>query len=93
MTQVGRNDPCPCGSGLKYKKCCLNKAGATAVTYRPAERDSALVKLMRFSRRDEFAEMQKAAFEIFWGDWLADEMDDERDAVMKSMAANLAYYS
>ncbi|MEA3331225.1 MAG: SEC-C metal-binding domain-containing protein [Campylobacterota bacterium] len=22
---VGRNDPCPCGSGRKYKKCCLNK--------------------------------------------------------------------
>jgi hypothetical protein len=22
-TRVGRNDPCPCGSGLKYKKCCL----------------------------------------------------------------------
>lgn len=22
---VGRNDPCPCGSGKKYKKCCLNK--------------------------------------------------------------------
>lgn len=21
---VGRNDPCPCGSGLKFKKCCLN---------------------------------------------------------------------
>ena len=20
-TEVGRNDPCPCGSGLKYKKC------------------------------------------------------------------------
>lgn len=20
--QIGRNDPCPCGSGLKYKKCC-----------------------------------------------------------------------
>lgn len=20
--KVGRNDPCPCGSGLKYKKCC-----------------------------------------------------------------------
>lgn len=26
MTEkVGRNDPCPCGSGLKYKKCCLPK--------------------------------------------------------------------
>ena len=21
--KVGRNDPCPCGSGNKYKKCCL----------------------------------------------------------------------
>jgi uncharacterized protein YchJ len=20
--KVGRNDPCPCGSGRKYKKCC-----------------------------------------------------------------------
>jgi len=26
---VGRNDPCPCGSGRKYKKCCLNKSRAT----------------------------------------------------------------
>jgi hypothetical protein len=25
---VGRNDPCPCGSGRKYKKCCLGKAEA-----------------------------------------------------------------
>lgn len=23
--KVGRNDPCPCGSGRKYKKCCLHK--------------------------------------------------------------------
>jgi len=23
---VGRNDPCPCGSGKKYKKCCLQRA-------------------------------------------------------------------
>lgn len=22
-TKVGRNDPCPCGSGLKYKRCCM----------------------------------------------------------------------
>lgn len=22
ITRVGRNDPCPCGSGKKYKKCC-----------------------------------------------------------------------
>jgi preprotein translocase subunit SecA len=25
--RVGRNDPCPCGSGKKYKNCCLRKTG------------------------------------------------------------------
>ncbi len=25
MNKIGRNDPCPCGSGRKYKKCCLGK--------------------------------------------------------------------
>ena len=25
MAKPGRNDPCPCGSGNKYKKCCLTK--------------------------------------------------------------------
>ncbi len=25
-SKVGRNDPCPCGSGRKYKKCCLKAA-------------------------------------------------------------------
>ena len=25
--KVGRNEPCPCGSGKKYKKCCLIKEG------------------------------------------------------------------
>lgn len=26
----GRNDPCPCGSGRKYKHCCLEKDEAAA---------------------------------------------------------------
>ncbi|MBN1400518.1 MAG: anaerobic sulfatase maturase [Anaerolineae bacterium] len=26
--RVGRNDPCPCGSGKKYKHCCMRKLGA-----------------------------------------------------------------
>jgi hypothetical protein len=38
--KTGRNDPCPCGSGKKYKKCCLAKdqetsLGRTAVTPPP----------------------------------------------------------
>jgi len=26
--RIGRNDPCPCGSGRKYKKCCMGKSTA-----------------------------------------------------------------
>jgi len=24
-SDVGRNDPCPCGSGEKFKNCCIDK--------------------------------------------------------------------
>ena len=27
-TKIGRNDPCACGSGNKYKNCCLEKVEA-----------------------------------------------------------------
>lgn len=26
LGRVGRNEPCPCGSGKKFKHCCLRKA-------------------------------------------------------------------
>ena len=29
--KVGRNEPCPCGSGLKFKKCCLGKKDGFSV--------------------------------------------------------------
>ncbi len=33
MFKIGRNAPCPCGSGKKYKKCCLlNQDGRPAAT-------------------------------------------------------------
>jgi len=25
VKKIGRNDSCPCGSGKKYKKCCIGK--------------------------------------------------------------------
>ena len=28
VDKIGRNDPCPCGSGKKYKKCCMLKDDA-----------------------------------------------------------------
>lgn len=29
--KIGRNDPCPCGSGKKYKRCCMNAANPRPV--------------------------------------------------------------
>ena len=29
--KVGPNDPCPCGSGKKYKKCCMQKDKASGM--------------------------------------------------------------
>lgn len=37
MTKVGRNDPCPCGSGTKFKKCCLHNSKKIPVRPMTAE--------------------------------------------------------
>ncbi len=36
MTKTGRNDPCPCGSGKKYKRCCQEKDEAAISATRAA---------------------------------------------------------
>ncbi len=38
---TGRNDPCPCGSGKKYKACCLAKDEAAAREARAKEAETA----------------------------------------------------
>jgi tetratricopeptide (TPR) repeat protein len=38
MPKTGRNDPCPCGSGKKYKHCCLHKDQTAELAKRAAER-------------------------------------------------------
>ncbi len=30
MSKIGRNELCPCGSGLKYKRCCLKQKNTNA---------------------------------------------------------------
>ncbi len=46
VPKTGRNDPCPCGSGKKYKHCCLTAAAAPApaivAPLDPSERDEAM---------------------------------------------------
>ena len=34
--KVGRNDPCPCGSGRRYKQCCFAKSQQMSLTMRLA---------------------------------------------------------
>ena len=37
MTEsIGRNDPCPCGSGRKYKHCCMRKTAGRRIVQHPA---------------------------------------------------------
>jgi hypothetical protein len=36
MPKIGRNDPCPCGSGQKYKRCCLPRDEAAGAAARAA---------------------------------------------------------
>lgn len=38
MAKIGRNEPCPCGSGKKYKHCCANAAETTVVSEQMLDR-------------------------------------------------------
>lgn len=55
--EPGRNEPCPCGSGRKYKKCCMNRefAGSSAAERIPSvhELDYALIQdISRFAEEN-----------------------------------------
>jgi hypothetical protein len=41
MSSIGRNDPCPCGSGRKWKKCC-GAGGPEVIPFEPAAEKGAL---------------------------------------------------
>jgi len=56
--KVGRNQPCPCGSGKKYKKCCLGKEKVSSdLLYRRLgeAHDRLAHRLMRYGLK-EFGE-------------------------------------
>ena len=64
MVKIGRNAPCPCGSGKKYKKCCLlPKAGkeqeyASSTKFIPVytqldQLSNSVVDLIKQNRLDE----------------------------------------
>ncbi len=70
--RVGRNDPCPCGSGKKYKNCCMLKERAEQSSAVVAQRDheELLDQLLVFSQGPSFHLDLASAFNLFWnGDY------------------------
>ncbi|MGH2530849.1 MAG: SEC-C metal-binding domain-containing protein [Thermomicrobiales bacterium] len=65
MTKVGRNAPCPCGSGKKYKHCCLPKEEHHPVVQSDQEPAFPLSLDPRARERDERTVMQLAGREKF----------------------------
>ena len=92
MKSGGRNDPCPCGSGRKYRDCCAaaGEAPFAAVTTR-STRESALSKLLTFAFQPVFDSDHAVAEIVFWGNLLRDIPTHEAQWLMDSDDANIKY--
>ena len=65
---VGRNDPCPCGSGLKYKRCHMTADIGPAPAWSVDDRQRALDRLIKFTSGAEWQADIEEASEVFWPD-------------------------
>ena len=71
MAKIGRNDLCPCGSGKKYKKCCLASDEVAARAARPAQpaavperRPSSASYVQERDQLDELTEASNAVVDM-----------------------------
>ena len=63
---IGRNDPCPCGSGKKYKKCCESKETISIEKVKTEELERVLQTFY-----DEYPERKDyAAFGDYAANWI-----------------------
>jgi tetratricopeptide (TPR) repeat protein len=61
--KAGRNEPCPCGSGKKYKRCCGQELAPSRATLNSNEIDT-LVALLNQGRSSEAEHMARALLNI-----------------------------
>jgi hypothetical protein len=68
VAKIGRNDPCPCGSGKKYKHCCLRQEtlGKSEAMGRERAWETTTEKLFGFAREPRFQADLVTAFDLFW---------------------------
>ena len=59
--KTGRNEPCPCGSGKKYKKCCMlkNVTSPDELDYRTSERSPRQTVRARWSNMPSASSVEK----------------------------------
>ena len=83
MAKPGRNDPCPCGSGKKYKACCLTTDEAVereGLVEAQAARDGRAA-----AKRQEARELKAAFAARLSGADEADVYEDELDAASNAV--------
>lgn len=70
MATVGRNEPCPCGSGKKYKKCCMAKESVVDLEAFRAQRaeESLRGDILKFATGPRFSDEIVTAAGIYKGD-------------------------
>lgn len=73
MVKIGRNDPCPCGSGKKYKKCCQAQDEATATHIRGEQ--SAVQIALEWLHEKYSEEVNEVVYAGFMGELSEDELD------------------
>lgn len=74
-TKIGRNDPCLCGSGKKYKHCCLNKPkDAIDLIENPEERN-------KWLKRYPYTGRERVESRIYLADYF-DEVSIETDKIL-----------
>lgn len=84
MPDIGRNEPCPCGSGRKYKKCCLAERRPISLVDDDSARHSAMAKLMQFAARAQFSRDAYIADLLFWDESLDGQPEDTVRSLIQS---------
>jgi tetratricopeptide (TPR) repeat protein len=81
MNKPSRNDPCPCGSGLKYKKCCAGKDAATESQRLAANKARIEAQETKYRQQlKETAELHRAQLDGQWDE--EDSLTQESNAVL-----------
>ena len=85
MKKVGRNELCLCGSGKKYKKCCLQNAEADESFYRRLGKAQQEIndKIMKFVSTDLGKKVLEEGFNDFFLGYVDVEEDDDADDMLK----------